>query len=50
MKKTIKFISLLLWIIAGWLVLRLHMVSEIQYWLLWAYLILILLDDYVIKE
>lgn len=50
MREVIRLIIILLWLIVGMLVLKSHTVSEMQYWLLWAYLILILLDDYLIKE
>jgi hypothetical protein len=50
MKKKVRLISLILWIIAGHLVLRFHRVSEIQYWLLWANMILVLIENYLIKE
>lgn len=50
MRKVIRLIIILLWLIVGMLVLKSHTVTELQYWLLWVNMMLVLIEDYVIKE
>lgn len=51
MREVIRLIIILLWLIVGMLVLKSHTVSELQYWLLWANMMLILIGDlFVAKE
>ena len=50
MRQKIRLITLGLWIIAGFLVLKTHTVNELQYWLLWANTILILAEECILKE
>ena len=50
MRQRIRQITLLLWVVAGFLVLKTHTVNELQYWLLWANTILILADECILKE
>lgn len=50
MRQRIRQITLLLWVVAGFLVLKTHTVNELQYWLLWANTILILAEECILKE
>lgn len=50
MRQKIRLITLGLWIIAGFLVLKTHTVNELQYWLLWANTILMLVEECISKE
>ena len=50
MRQKIRLITLGLWIIAGFLVLKTHTVNELQYWLLWANTVLMLVEEYLSKE
>ena len=50
MRQRIRQITLLLWVVAGFLVLKTHTVNELQYWLLWANTILMLAEECILKE
>lgn len=50
MRQKIRLITLLLWVVAGFLVLKTHTVNELQYWILWANTILILAEECILKE
>lgn len=50
MRQRIRQITLLLWVAAGFLILKTHTVNELQYWLLWTNTILMLVEECISKE